>query len=97
MERYFPKLYRCRVTVPVADENFGAGRSGQPVLNSFLFHTLGTYVRIRAIMLNRRLQRAGNSSALFHVDIGKDRCIYESNKYKRLRKMYPRPEEKLNR
>jgi hypothetical protein len=87
MERYFPALYHQRVsgqTRPASPET-GQGNS---VLNYFLYCSLGSYVRLKAFLLNARLRREGRVSAAFHADIGRDRCVYESNRYRRLREMY---------
>lgn len=87
MERYFPRLYRRRLAAPAGPAP-GRAAHGNRVLNSFLYYTIGTYVRLKAFLLNVRLKSQGRVSAEFHADIGKDRCVYESNRYRRLRGMY---------
>lgn len=87
MERYFPKLY-SRVKSSRVPSSGPAPGAGNIVLNSFLYYTLGTYVKIKAFLLSARLRRKGRAPAEFHADIGKDRCVYESNRYRRLRSMY---------
>ena len=64
------------------------GRSGSHTLNTFLYYTVGGYVRMKAYLLNRRYRSRGDVSSVFRVRIGSDHCVYESNRYQRLRGMY---------
>jgi hypothetical protein len=57
-------------------------------VNALLYLTVGTYIRMKAHMLNRRYRSKGNTSALFRVRMGIDHCVYESNRYHMLRGMY---------
>jgi hypothetical protein len=91
MRSYFPRMYARRVASQDADGRPAAPRSGSALLNSFLFYSVGTYVRMKAALLNRRYRRRGETSAVFHSRIGKDHCVYESNRYRRLRRMYSKP------
>lgn len=86
MKEYFPKLYALRT----AGEEARAGRPkrGNQVLNSFLYYTVGSYVRMRASLLNRKYRNHGDASAVFAAKVGRDHCIYESNRYRALRNMY---------
>ena len=93
MEDYFPAFYSMRlretghqVGQPARDG--AAGREGSFVLNSFLYHTLGTFLRMKSWTLNRKLAKAGRHSAVFATKIGPGHYIYESNRYRKLKTMY---------
>jgi hypothetical protein len=88
MERYFPRMYTRRIARQDADERPQRHRTGSALLNSFLFYSVGSYVRMKAALLNRKYKSRGDSSAVFHSRIGKDHCVYESNRYRRLRRIY---------
>jgi hypothetical protein len=98
MSDFFPRMYRYRMNEEESDagEDPGAagavGRPGNRVLNHFLYRTVGTYVRVKAFIANERYRKMRNSLAVFRVRIGRDHCIYESNRYNRLRQMYSSPE-----
>jgi hypothetical protein len=96
MERFFPRLYRMRPGIgDGAREGTRSGGSdskgettSRKVVNGFLYATLGSYILLKAWHLNRRFAKEGRGEANFTTDIGGDHCVYESNKYKRLRRMY---------
>jgi len=97
MERFFPRLYRMRPGIGDGarerTRSGGSDRRGeetlwQKVANGFLYATLGSYILLKAWLLNRRFAKEGRGDAIFTTDIGRDHCVYESNKYKRLRRMY---------
>ncbi len=88
MERFFPRMYNRSFTEGDVTAPLGGERHGSRALNGLLFLTVGTYVRMKAHLLNRRYRAKGNTSALFRVRIGIDHCIYESNRYHMLRGMY---------
>jgi len=93
MEDYFPAFYnmRLRETDPQGRqplEDTAGGRGGSVVLNSFLYHTLGAFLRMKSWTLNRKLTKAGWHSAVFATRIGVGHHIYESNRYRNLRRMY---------
>jgi hypothetical protein len=93
MESIFPALYRARL-----GEAEGEGRRSTPklergrgrsaVLNSFIYYTLGSFLRVKSWALNRKFAKAEWHSSLFETRIGKGHYIYESNRYVKLRKMY---------
>jgi hypothetical protein len=100
MEDYFPAFYsmRLRETNPQgvqSTRNEAAGSEGSFVLNSFLYHTLGTFLRMKSWTLNRKLAKAGRRSAVFATRIGVGHHIYESNRYRKLRRMYDGVEKDL--
>ncbi len=90
MQRYFPRLYGRRVVEESGDAKapLRSAEPGSRVLNEFLFWTVGSYVRVKAMLLNRRYRKNGDASGVFHARIGRDHCVYESNRYRRLRRMY---------
>ena len=92
MSVYFPSLYAKRVGDDAATGSQGEsdrrGGGWRAAANSFLFYTVGSYIKLKAYLLNGKYRRAGNTSAVFRADIGKGRCVYESNTYRRLRRMY---------
>jgi len=100
MEDYFPAFYsmRLRETNPRegrSTRDGAVGREGSFVLNSFLFHTLGAFLRMKSWTLNRKLAKAGRRSAVFATRIGVGHHIYESNRYRKLRKLYDVVEKDL--
>ncbi|HVB95815.1 MAG TPA: hypothetical protein VND41_04350 [Nitrososphaerales archaeon] len=93
MKEYFPAFYsmRLRETSPQEPQLLREGAGGKEssvVLNSFLYHTLGTFLRVKSWTLNRKLTKAGWHSAVFATRIGVGHHIYESNRYRNLRTMY---------
>ena len=98
MKRYFPKLYERRSTTAGTQMNARSKASSwERCVNLFLFTTLGSYIRAKAIFHNRILAREGKSMSAFNARAGPDYLIYESAKYDRLRKIYedinPMPKE----
>jgi len=98
MEGYFPAFYsmRLRETDVLGDRSPSAGPSGKAasaVLNSFLYYTLGSFLKMKSWALNRKFTKVAWHSAIFAVRIGKGFFIYESNRYRKLRSMYDDLEE----
>jgi hypothetical protein len=89
MRRYFPKLYERR-SAPTGTQNHARSKASgwERCVNLFLFTTLGSYIRAKAIFHNHVLARKGKSLSAFHARAGSDHLIYESAKYDRLREMY---------
>lgn len=92
MESYFPVFYemRLRETDPQDRQTqYGWDKGeGSILLNSFLFYTLGSFLRMKSWALNRKLTKAAWHSAIFTTRIGSGFYIYESNRYRKLRRMY---------
>jgi hypothetical protein len=92
MSDYFPTFYRMKLaeTGPGDERPSGhAGRGqGSVVLNMFVYRTLGSFLRMKSWALNRRFTKAGRHSAIFMTKIGKGHYIFESNRYRKLRRMY---------
>ncbi|MDA4114998.1 MAG: hypothetical protein OK442_00410 [Thaumarchaeota archaeon] len=93
MADYFPAFYNMRLgetaspgRQPLRPRT--AEKEGSALLNTFLYHTLGVFLRMKSWTLNRRLTKAGRHSAIFVTRRGPGHYIYESNRYRKLRKMY---------
>lgn len=100
MESYFPAFYSMRLRETdggggTLSRNAETGGRGSSVLNSFLYHTLGSFLRMKSWALNRKLAKAARDSSLFETRIGKRYYYYESNRYRKLRKMYREIEREL--
>jgi hypothetical protein len=88
---YFPKSYRMRRAEHVETaEKAGIIRStvARKILNHFLFLTVGNYVRLRSILLNRALRKKGRHDSFFKILSSPDHCIFESQGYRKLRDVY---------
>jgi hypothetical protein len=88
MEKYFPRMYARSYEESGEATREGGDRRGNAAVNTLLYFVVGTYIRMKAHMLNRRYRSKGNTPSLFRVRIGRDHCIYESNRYHMLRGMY---------
>jgi hypothetical protein len=93
MEGYFPSFYRMRLRETNVEEhrrplNGAKGSEGSAVLNSFLFYTLGSFLRMKSWALNRKFTKAARHSSVFATRIGIGYYFYESNRYRKLRTMY---------
>jgi hypothetical protein len=91
LSEYFPKLRRLKKTPTAnAPQEIGITRptSLRRALNHFMFLTVGNYVRLKSSLLNRRLRKAGRHDALFTLESGRDHCIFESQSYQKLRRIY---------
>lgn len=88
---YFPKLHRTRKARPVNPvKTIGVSwqTAGRKALNHFLFLTVGNYVRVKSILLNRKLRKGGFHDSTFTVESNRDHCIFESQSYRNLRRIY---------
>lgn len=93
MGEYFPSFYSMRLgetesTGETPPQSETGQKNGSAFLNSFLYHTLGVFLRIKSWTLNRKLAQAGWDSAIFVTKTGPGHYIYESNRYRKLRTMY---------
>jgi hypothetical protein len=91
MESYFPRMYRYKISNAEGAVDRPFTKRGSRALNSFLYYTVGTYVRVKAFLANERYRKKKNVPAIFRVRIDRDHCIYESNRYKWLRRVYNTP------
>ena len=89
MNSYFPRLYQLKTKHGQKTVEHGSRKSlnGQ-VVNSFLFLTLGRYLRVKSALANRRLQSQAKTSSLFTLKYGPDHFIFESARYLKLREIY---------
>ncbi len=89
MRSYFPAIYerRLREARTRSDESLPAAK-GSRVVNSWLFLTLGSYLGLKAWILNRRLAKRGRSDAVFKTWIEPGRLEYASRRYLELGKTY---------
>jgi hypothetical protein len=89
MRSYFPTIYDRRLgeTAPRQD-NHPPAKKGSHVMNSWLFLTLGSYLGLKAWILNRKLAKWGRSDAVFKTWIEPGRLEYASRRYVELGKMY---------
>jgi hypothetical protein len=88
---YFPKLHGLRKAQHVGtfeDMNVTRPIVARKALNRFLFLTVGYYVKLKSILLNQKLRRAGRLDSLFRVISSPDHCIFESQSYLALRRIY---------
>ena len=89
MRSYFPAVYDRRLGEVDGGRGPQQSAGNRPkVLNMLLLLTLGSYVRLRAWAMNRRLARQGRSDAVFKTWIGPGRLEYASRRYVELGKMY---------
>jgi hypothetical protein len=86
---FYPKLYSSRLEEgSILDRKPSEPKVITGVLNKFLYHTVGNYIRVKTKLHNRRLSKLGRHDAGFSLLIGEDRCVYESKRYAKLRTMY---------
>jgi hypothetical protein len=91
MRSYFPTIYdrRMRETGSGQDHRRRPPTTtGSHVVNSWLFLTLGSYLGLKAWILNRKLAKQGRSDAVFKTWIEPGRLEYASRRYVELGKMY---------
>lgn len=90
MKNFYPKLYLSKMNGKrINSMNNDSGSSAiKRILNSYLFHVVGRYIRLKSNLLNRRLAKEGKTSSIFAVRMGEDHCIYESVRYRQLRETY---------
>lgn len=100
MTEYFPTLYEQRAGHPDSFRKIILPRDrnrflilGDKLANNFFFYTVGTYIRFKSRLLNRKLKKRGSTYAVFKLRIGKSHCIYESLSYQEMKKLYSRFEE----
>ena len=96
MKQYFPALYAMRIRESNSGGQAAPLTVTKPrpsVLNLGLYYTVGSFLRIKSWALNRRFAKRGLLSSEFEARIGPDVCIYESNRYRMLGRMYHELEE----
>ncbi len=89
MSAVYPALYAERTAgLKRATGPAGGPSVGGHVLNRLLYLTVGSYIRLKAVTLNRLLARRGATEDLFTLRLGEDHLIYESARYERMRRTY---------
>ena len=89
MSSYFPKLFRSKVEVLRQSEvAIEERKETWRVANLFIFAVVGTYLRMKSFAFNTRLARQGKTRAVFTADLSGDHCVFESNRYAELRRIY---------
>lgn len=90
MSQYFPVLHeeRVRETQPGGRGSTRLATARTSVVNFALYYTVGSFLRMKSWALNRRFAKLGERPAEFATKIGVDHCIYESNRYRKLGRMY---------
>ena len=89
MSEYFPKLYNLRISKSSGQSSAAMQVSAlSSIINLFLYYFAGNYIRLKSYLLNRKFGKEKKFSSIFKLRIGRDHCIYESQDYLRLRKMY---------
>lgn len=92
MRRLFPNLYATRTGSPMTPARRGRPSIKNRVANLLLFHTVGRYIQMKSMLENRRVAKYGDRGRLFETRLGHDHCIYESLRYRQMRKIYSRIE-----
>ncbi len=92
MGTYFPKIYEYRTMKGSNDELTlklkHDASSLEKIANSFLCLIVGSYIRVKSSLLNRKFASKKQPSRRFLLLMGKDHCIYESLSYLHLREVY---------
>jgi hypothetical protein len=89
MRSHFPTVYERRLAEVDGDTGpWLSADKGSRVMNMWLFLTLGSYVHLRAWVMNRKLAKQRKSDAIFKTWIGPGRLEYASRRYVELGKMY---------
>lgn len=87
MSGYYPSAYKS-VGAHASTRTPGRPSSFDRVLNRALFLTVGSLIRLKSSLLNRRLRATGRWGDVFMVRCGEDHLVYESNRYSTLRRQY---------
>ena len=88
---YFPKLHRLRKAQhaeTLKETGVTPSTVARKALNHFLFLTVGNYVRLKSVLLNRKFRKAGRPDSFFTIISSRDYCIFESQGYQKLRRIY---------
>ena len=89
MSSFFPAVYKRRLGEATSGQGpRPSSFRGSKTLNAFLLATLGSYVGLRAWVLNRKLTKEGKHDAVFKTRLGPGFLEYASRHYLELGKMY---------
>jgi hypothetical protein len=84
---FFPKFYKQRLGRSNYSRHHRSS-TAEKMVNTLLFCTVGTCIRIKSVLLNRKLAKMGRNLAAFTLRIGRDHCVYESASYHVLKRIY---------
>jgi hypothetical protein len=89
MGNYFKRPYSSRLSLfmPLPGDFSRKTKSTRKLTNLFMYSVVGSYIRVKSFLLNRRLSKQ-NKSAIFLAKLGPDHLIYESRRYLNLRSLY---------
>lgn len=88
---YFPKLHgltKAQHVETLEQTSITRPTTARKSVNHFLYLTVGSYVRLKSVLLNQRLRKWRRLDSLFAIESGRDYCIFESRGYRKLRQMY---------
>jgi len=88
MSKMFPRLYSSRSAPSEPPETKRNLSRINRVVNLFLFRTVGTYLKTKSMLENRRIAKYASRGRLFETRLGADHCIYESLRYRQMRELY---------
>lgn len=88
ISQYYPVAYAETVGLSSPSSKKKSRAATDVVLNKLLCFVVGRYLRLKSYILNRKLAARGRESDLFDVRFGEDRLIYESRRYKTMRREY---------
>jgi len=88
MRDYFPRIYDRRTASAATPVDGPRASLVKRLLNSYLYHTVGRYIMLKSYIKNRKLALSGSRGMTFAARMGEDHCIFESERYLRMKRMY---------
>jgi hypothetical protein len=89
MASLYPAAYSVAARGEALDQKVSNGPTMTAgLLNKFLLHAVGGYIRTKSRLLNRRLLSSGQDDDLFVVRSGGDHLFHESKRYLNLKRRY---------
>jgi hypothetical protein len=89
MSSIYPTAYSAAARGGMPDQKAGNKPNTKArLLNMFLLHIIGGYIRTKSRLLNRRLLSRGQGDSLFVVRSGGDHLFHESKRYLNLKRRY---------
>ena len=85
---YYPAAYEPSEYsgIPILITNRPSGL--ERVLNIFMFATVGSYLKLKSTLLNRKLYAARRTWDVFDIKCEEDHLIYESRRYVSMKQRY---------
>ncbi len=85
----YPTLYRKRtLTQPVPSRRVEGVSALAAAANGFLFIVVGSYVRLKCFLRNRKLSKEGRDMDEFEALLGRDHLVYQSRRYRQMKESY---------